>query len=855
MKIGHCMRKNNDMKKFKINDYRNILLIVFLVLLYVVLSTHFFEYLYGSCVDWDVQHYLIPDYFRKLFYKTGNLFPSFAFNLGNGQNIYNLSYYGFLSPIILLSYFVPNIKMIDYIQITSILNVIVSAILMYKWIFNKHNSRLALICSLLFVTISPILFHSHRHIMFVSYMPFLILALKNTENYFENGKPFSLIICTFLIIMCNYFYSVSALFVIALYGFCIVFSNFRKNDFKFLLVKYVKYLFVLFVGILLASLIIVPTFYVLLSGRAKSTVDINLLSLFVPNFSISDLFYNPYSCGMTVLLFTAIIYCIINGDKTKKMLSTFLIIVFLFPIFSFLLNGTMYVDNKVFIPFVPLLIMLVSYFLDELLLDRISKKNFFIIVILLLAFGVINLFDEMSILYFSELFLVLFMMILNKKWKGFAFLSLSIIIIVSFCGGLFGDELYSKEDLNNMHAVDSTVLDEILKNDDEIHRVAYQNFVLHNINRVVSLDYYLSSIYSSVSNVDYMKYYYDYSGAEISQRSYAKISSSRNIFYNLKNSNKYLISSNDNVPVGYSRVSDDDNLYVNNDVLPIIYGSSNVIPRRLAEKTIFPFYMFYDLNSVIVDYENNEEYNETNVIKEFMGKIDIDDIKSGQNVLIENNDDKIIIDVKENATIVANVSGLNKNDIFMLSFDLENNNLCENGDLKIEINGIKNVLTCKDWKYHNRNKNFKYVISSNNTIDKLNIKISKGRYVISNIKKYYVNYSDIIGYKNNVSNFVFDTENTIGDTITGKISLKDDGYIATTIPYDSGFSIFLNGNKVGYEKINNGFIGVKVKKGTYDVKIKYKSPYLDTGLLLSSFGIFAFACIGCARFKKTIKKK
>ena len=316
-----------------------------------------------------------------------------------------------------------------------------------------------------------------------------------------------------------------------------------------------------------------------------------------------------------------------------------------------------------------------------------------------------------------------------------------------------------------------------------------------------------------------------------------------------------MISSNDNVPVGYSRVSDVDNLYVNNDVLPIIYGSSNVIPRRLAEKTIFPFYMFYDLNSVIVDYENNVEYNETNVIKEFMGKIDIDDIKSGQNVLIENNDDKIIIDVKENATIVANVSGLNKNDIFMLSFDLENNNSCENGDLKIEINGIKNVLTCKDWKYHNRNKNFKYVISSNNTIDKLNIKISKGRYVISNIKKYYVNYSDIIGYKNNVSNFVFDTENTIGDTIIGKISLKDDGYIATTIPYDSGFSIFLNGNKVGYEKINNGFIGVKVKKGTYDVKIKYKSPYLDTGLLLSSFGIFVFACIGCARFKKTIKKK
>ena len=49
---------------------------------------------FGANMDWISQHSVIPDYFRKQFYETGNLFPEFAMNLGGGQNIYNYSYYG-----------------------------------------------------------------------------------------------------------------------------------------------------------------------------------------------------------------------------------------------------------------------------------------------------------------------------------------------------------------------------------------------------------------------------------------------------------------------------------------------------------------------------------------------------------------------------------------------------------------------------------------------------------------------------------------------------------------------------------------------------------------------------------------
>ena len=75
-------------------------------LLFVLALTRF-KYAYGSELDWGGQHYAIPDYFRKLFYKTGDFFPSFAPNIGCGENIYNLSYYGLYSPIILFSYLLP----------------------------------------------------------------------------------------------------------------------------------------------------------------------------------------------------------------------------------------------------------------------------------------------------------------------------------------------------------------------------------------------------------------------------------------------------------------------------------------------------------------------------------------------------------------------------------------------------------------------------------------------------------------------------------------------------------------------------------------------------------------------------
>ena len=89
---------------------------------------------YGSKMDWLSQHSVFPEYFRQLFYRTGNLLPDFAPELGGGQNIYYFAYYGLLNPLFLPSYLMPSVPMTDYVAGMAVLCVTASVCLFYYWL-------------------------------------------------------------------------------------------------------------------------------------------------------------------------------------------------------------------------------------------------------------------------------------------------------------------------------------------------------------------------------------------------------------------------------------------------------------------------------------------------------------------------------------------------------------------------------------------------------------------------------------------------------------------------------------------------------------------------------------------------
>lgn len=220
--------------------------------------------IFGSKTDWISQHSVIPEYFRQQFYETGDFFPEFAPNIGGGQNIYNFSYYGLYSPVILFSYLMPSVKMGDYVMVSSMCMAALSAILFYLWLRSRAFSRPVSFWSALMLELSgPMIFHSSRHIMFVNYMPFLIMALWGIDRYFGNtenavcgnegrrnakngsgnggrennrnrneisrktgfclqrtffGRPWLYIAGVFLMILTSFYFSVGGILVLCIYG-------------------------------------------------------------------------------------------------------------------------------------------------------------------------------------------------------------------------------------------------------------------------------------------------------------------------------------------------------------------------------------------------------------------------------------------------------------------------------------------------------------------------------------------------------------------------------------------------------------------------------------------------------------
>ena len=234
----------------------------------------FFTNFFGSKKDWISQHVMFPDYLRKLFYDTGDIFPNFAFNLGGGQNIYNISYYGLFNPIILISYLLPFVSMITYIQFSMIICLIVSIILMYYFLRRRFDLKVSFVSTLLFLTSGCFIFHLHRHIMFVDYMPFLLMALIGVDKYFDKKKISLLVISIFLMILTSYYFSVVGLVCVLLYGIFRYIED-KRNDkitVKDFFKEGFKFIFVMLIPVLLSCFLLLSTAYSLLDGRTATNI-------------------------------------------------------------------------------------------------------------------------------------------------------------------------------------------------------------------------------------------------------------------------------------------------------------------------------------------------------------------------------------------------------------------------------------------------------------------------------------------------------------------------------------------------------------------------------------------------------
>lgn len=808
------------MKIKKFLPYLFLTIITITLALLIIPNNH----LFGSNTDWLEQHIVLSDYLREAMLKNKSIFLDFALELGAGQNIYNISYYGLFRFDVLIGCLLKNISMKDIVISYLFLNLIMSVNLMYYWLKSKKiDFWLCMVGSILLLC-SSLLFQSHRQIMFVDYMAWLILGLLGVDRYLKNKKSWLLIISVVGIIVNSYFFAIAAILVLFSY-YCFEIIKERKITFKEIL----QFSWPIIIAILICAVLLLPSAYVMLENHQSGKGTINLLSLLLPSFDFSALLYDPYGCGLTYLCWVGLVLSL-RLKETRK-LSIYLLILIFIPIFRFGLNGFLYPRAKILIPFIPLIIYVVVTTLKQY--KQLNKKIDYLMLIFL-ALPIFFLIKQPLIIFDIISCLIVISLYLKFNHQVISLLMIPPLVI-SYVNNQKEDYVKNKT-YQQVMALKEYQGDSNYRFDYFDHALDSVNLVNNNLR---------SSLYSSISNRLYSQFYYDVMKNPISIKNRVACLSNSNIFFQGLLGVKTIYSQNI-VPIGYQKI--DHNLYQNNHVLPLVYATNDTYSKKSFDQLSFPNTLDTIYNNVIVE-NGNDDYQSQIISKQ----LDVTVNQQSSNLQIMKINDGYRINTNKTGNLKLDLNQPLNNQILIIEFDLQKVKYLKTLDTSITINGIKNKLSSLQAAYPNNNDHFTYIISQNEPLKQLDIKFSHGRYDLKKIKTYTLDY-EVIKNRDQQITPLNSQSNPKNALIKGDIEVKEDGYLVTSLPYQHGFTVLIDGQEVNTECVNTAFLGAKIKKGKHTVAIKFKAPMKDAGLLLSGLGIVLLIIQGGKKNEKRFKR-
>ena len=801
--------------------------------------------IFGAKVDWLSQHSVLPDYFRQQFYATGKLFPEFAANLGGGQNIYHFAYYGLYSPLILPSYLLPFVKMSDYIMAVSITGLTASVLLFYYWLKSrKTDAGTAFILSLMFLLAGPMIGQYSGQIMFVNYMPFLCLALIGVDRYFEKEKSGLFTISVFLMIMTSFYFSIGGMLALVLYGLHRYFEQREecRVTVSTFLIDGLCFVRPMLLAVLMGSFFLVPTALALTGGRSKGQ-NISLATFFVPQITVERFAYSIYGIGLTTLVITVLLTGLLYRKVYEKVLTYGCVIVLVIPVFAYLLNGGLYIRDKVFIPFLPLLCYLIGIYLEKCRKRELSFIAGIVPYIITTIFVYIarNQFVSKGIgksiwkvlLAESILFLICYVLYCamkryHKETKEILMLALPSVICLAVTMNTFyqmkPDRYVSRKLYRDVTGEQNRqAVKEALK-DDGYYRTEQKGSDDENaadLNRIWDMDQNITSIYSSAYNPDYHTFCQKTFGLEEPFRNGMMQSVSKNPVFQRMMGVRYIVSDSD-VP-GYTLVKKcgTTGIYQNKDAAPVMYATDRVMTEEEYKKLAFPYNQ-----TAFLEYAVVGEHTES----------------SDQNIMTAY--EPVSLKMANNRTTGGaeqkTIQQEGQKQILFLRFRVDNAH--PNKDVAVWINGIRNKLSAKDHVYYNENKTFTYAVPLKDGEDNISVTFGKGKYRLRHVQAYLGSLperSELL-YQSEIQ---VDKKQTEDNVIQGTIHVKKDGWFITSIPYDKHFKIYIDGKETEIQKVNTAFLGCKIESGNHEVKIIYHAPGTTTGKVLSLIGIAGFVLV------------
>lgn len=418
-----------------------------------------------------------------------------------------------------------------------------------------------------------------------------------------------------------------------------------------------------------------------------------------------------------------------------------------------------------------------------------------------------------------------------------------------------------------------------------------------DINRIWNAGQYISSIYSSAYNSAYQEFRMNTFDVEEPEGNFMMQRVSTNPVFQKLMGVRYLVKAwekpemaadRGNSPFGYEWYLQEGcvAVYKNQNTAPICYATDRLISREAYEALEFP------LNQTILEkYAVIEEKGGTGLTENEAGQIvERGTVKAGANEIAETGTAKAGAEkitkvelalpeteskcgkiektetgyrIKADKTwkIQAQLTGVEGNgrpesadakQVLYLQFHIKN--LKPGNSISIWVNDIKNTLSpaSSGYFYYNNNTTFTYAVPMTGTLKELSVTFGKGSVEITDICA-FTGSMDKEG-KLYQSEFIPDRMKTKGDRISGEITVQNNGYFVTSIPYDESFEVKVDGRKYPAETVNTAFLGFPIREGRHSVEIIYHAPGATVGRIVSLLG--ALLIVGrCVRRRKGKMKK
>lgn len=822
------MNKFQNKHKFIITNKIATMLVALVAILFSLTTFYFIKKVnngvFGGRIDWLSQHVVFIDFLRQNFWNTGEIFPDFTLLLGGGINFADLSYYGVMRPEVLISYLFPFIPSYTWVVISYFAMYILSGVLCYRWLSAKTgNWKTSFIVSVIYLASSVLFIHSIMNIMFTNYLSWIFLLLIGIDKYDKNSKyKYVIILATMLLICSSYYFAVGGLIIVGLYTLLDYKRGFKSISSR---------ICYMFIGVLLSGFFLAPTIIeTLLNSRERNGVSVDIGSLFIPTLSFKHilLYISFDSPTLTMIVVVAIIYNLLQKDSYIRNLSLLVICLVSFELFMYIFSGLDYVYSKTLIPLLPILLLLIVYFINNLnSITKLLVAITSVLLIILIYYRTNQYFISMIIDVILVLILGVITCITNKKIIS-SYVIIPVLFLFATLNNLvpnIGLSAGEKEKVFSQETKD--VIKTVIDQDDSLSNYRFESDVYDNV--YYDSRMYQADFYSSVVNRNYVDFLYNQVNIASDSVTHCMQLDNDPFALYLMGVNKIVTYANLSGLLNYNLeyANNGISIFKNDVVLPISYVSYDNISSNQYESLSQASQMDALVNYGIVE-DGEDTYNSR--LQPYTPSYQI--VSKSNNLQFDIQDNgAVVVNAAEEGSVSIKLDQPISEDILMIDLELSDIYHPEYNPVIMSINGYTNMRRSDTDAYANGDNTFAWHLGSNGKISQLDITFSKGTYTLTNITTNLVHKQILNNRVNSITPLTIkDNHNAI---LSGEVECLEDGYLLTSIPYQEGFKITVDGKEQSVELVNSGFIGTKLSKGTHKVEITYEKLGEKIGNIMS----------------------